>query len=330
MADAEEAGSPREREGALTNDGEIDKSRGESRGGESGSREPQSHEQSNDDGQLDVVAGSRHDDDGNDSDGDPKDEDYAGDTDAAGSDPEERPRPPKRRKREKGTEDAAGTTSSASEQASFTNSIDASTQGTGAASSVTSQESEEIPIRGFLTLKTFESNVLYCLTFSLESLSHAPETARGRHATRDGSRSGDSMDKQRSPPLESSFGRTGRHSTFTADDDALLVELKEERRLSWAETADHFPGRKKGTLQVRYCTKLKQGPERPQRATKDIKEKAGRRWWAGRSLSKNVDYMERPPCECSSVTTASCPFRAARCMTTEYCMCPLPTAVAPF
>jgi hypothetical protein len=76
------------------------------------------------------------------------------------------------------------------------------------------------------------------------------------------------MDKQRSPPLESSFGRTGRHSTFTADDDALLVELKEERRLSWAEIADHFPGRKKGILQVRYCTKLKQGPERPQRARK--------------------------------------------------------------
>jgi hypothetical protein len=47
-----------------------------------------------------------------------------------------------------------------------------------------------------------------------------------------------------------------------------LVELKEERRLSWAEIADHFPGRKKGTLQVRYCTKLKQGPERPQRARK--------------------------------------------------------------
>jgi hypothetical protein len=127
MTDTEKAGLPREREGVLTNDGEIDKSREKSRGGESGSREPQSHEQSNDDGQFNVVAGSRHDDDSNDSDGNPKDEDYAGDTDAADSDPEEWPRPPKRRKREKDTEGAASTTSSASEQAFFTNSIDAST-----------------------------------------------------------------------------------------------------------------------------------------------------------------------------------------------------------
>jgi len=204
----------------------------------------------------------------NDSDGDPKDEDYASDSDAAGTDTEERPRPPKRRKREKDKEDAAGTTSSASEQASFTTSIDVSSQAAGAASSVTSQESEEIPIRGFLTLKTFESQVLYCLTFSQELSSRAPEMARERYAPSDGSRSGDGIDRQRWPPREGSLGRTGRHSTFTADDDALLVELKEERRVSWAEIADRFPGRKKGTLQVRYCTKLKQSRDRPQQERK--------------------------------------------------------------
>lgn len=31
-------------------------------------------------------------------------------------------------------------------------------------------QSEEIPIRGFFTLKTFESKVLYSLTFSQEPL----------------------------------------------------------------------------------------------------------------------------------------------------------------
>lgn len=44
---------------------------------------------------------------------------------------------------------------------------------------------------------------------------------------------------------------------FTPNEDALLVELKEEKNLSWKQIADFFPGRTSGTLQVRYCTKLK-------------------------------------------------------------------------
>ena len=40
-------------------------------------------------------------------------------------------------------------------------------------------------------------------------------------------------------------------------DDALLVDLKETKDLSWKQIADFFPGRSSGTLQVRYCTKLK-------------------------------------------------------------------------
>ncbi|KAK4504542.1 hypothetical protein PRZ48_005458 [Zasmidium cellare] len=44
---------------------------------------------------------------------------------------------------------------------------------------------------------------------------------------------------------------------FTPDDDALLVELKETKNLTWKQIADFFPGRSSGTLQVRYCTKLK-------------------------------------------------------------------------
>lgn len=44
---------------------------------------------------------------------------------------------------------------------------------------------------------------------------------------------------------------------FTQDDDTLLVELKEGKHLSWRQIADFFPGRSSGTLQVRYCTKLK-------------------------------------------------------------------------
>ncbi|GAB7366242.1 hypothetical protein MBLNU230_g7799t1 [Neophaeotheca triangularis] len=44
---------------------------------------------------------------------------------------------------------------------------------------------------------------------------------------------------------------------FTPEDDALLIELKEGKNLTWKQIADFFPGRSSGTLQVRYCTKLK-------------------------------------------------------------------------
>ncbi|KAJ4292114.1 hypothetical protein N0V88_005741 [Collariella sp. IMI 366227] len=44
---------------------------------------------------------------------------------------------------------------------------------------------------------------------------------------------------------------------FTPEDDQLLVDLKENRNLTWKQIADFFPGRTSGTLQVRYCTKLK-------------------------------------------------------------------------
>ena len=44
---------------------------------------------------------------------------------------------------------------------------------------------------------------------------------------------------------------------FTPEDDQLLVDLKEKKNLAWKQIADFFPGRSSGTLQVRYCTKLK-------------------------------------------------------------------------
>lgn len=44
---------------------------------------------------------------------------------------------------------------------------------------------------------------------------------------------------------------------FTTEDDQLLIQLKEQKNLTWKQIADFFPGRSSGTLQVRYCTKLK-------------------------------------------------------------------------
>lgn len=59
------------------------------------------------------------------------------------------------------------------------------------------------------------------------------------------------------PPAMPSRGPKAR---FTADEDALLKKLKEDYtapKLSWKQIADFFPDRKSGTLQVRYCTKLR-------------------------------------------------------------------------
>lgn len=36
-----------------------------------------------------------------------------------------------------------------------------------------------------------------------------------------------------------------------------MIDLKENKSLTWKQIADFFPGRSSGTLQVRYCTKLK-------------------------------------------------------------------------
>ncbi|KAI5293461.1 hypothetical protein KEM52_005518, partial [Ascosphaera acerosa] len=44
---------------------------------------------------------------------------------------------------------------------------------------------------------------------------------------------------------------------FTPSEDSLLIDLKENKHLTWKQIADFFPGRTSGTLQVRYCTKLK-------------------------------------------------------------------------
>jgi hypothetical protein len=44
---------------------------------------------------------------------------------------------------------------------------------------------------------------------------------------------------------------------FTAEEDAKLIELKEMHSLTWNQIAEFFPVRTSGTLQVRYCTKLR-------------------------------------------------------------------------
>ncbi|KAF2194757.1 hypothetical protein K469DRAFT_132937 [Zopfia rhizophila CBS 207.26] len=91
----------------------------------------------------------------------------------------------------------------------------------------------EWPIQGFLRRKR---NGLYAMEFSLDHHHH-----------------------QLPPPVD--FVRQAQRlrprPRFTAEEDALLIELKEEQNLLWERIRKHFPGRTVGSLQVHYSTKLK-------------------------------------------------------------------------
>jgi hypothetical protein len=87
------------------------------------------------------------------------------------------------------------------------------------------------------------------LQFSWDSCEHATESPRSE-----------------SPVKKRNSAKRGATATaaITPDEDALVIKLKEVDKLRWHEIhekfTEAFPGRKRsvGTLQVRYCTKLKQ------------------------------------------------------------------------
>ncbi|KFY10988.1 hypothetical protein V491_07382 [Pseudogymnoascus sp. VKM F-3775] len=142
-------------------------------------------------------------------------------------------------------------------EASFAmaNSSEVSAPKTGATSSDSPLESHEIPIRGSLTLQTFQSGIVYCLKFSQEELPFPLDIEQAQDVISSAS-SGD-RDRERPHLREQVVSRPGRHSTYSEDDDELLIQLKEKDKLPWDEIAEYFPERTKGTLQVHYSTKLR-------------------------------------------------------------------------
>jgi len=88
------------------------------------------------------------------------------------------------------------------------------------------------PIQGFLQRK---ENGLYTIEFSLDYYHHQLPSPV-------------SSVKQSQKPRPK--------SRFTAEEDARLIDLK-KRNLPWEQIRRRFPGRTVGSLQVRYCTKLK-------------------------------------------------------------------------
>jgi hypothetical protein len=93
---------------------------------------------------------------------------------------------------------------------------------------------------------------------------HLPESARPSKMPRQGDVGESNMMSQGAPSVVGQPGMPppalkprGPKLKFTPEDDGLLVDLKENKSLTWKQIAEFFPGRSSGTLQVRYCTKLK-------------------------------------------------------------------------
>ena len=187
------------------------------------------------------------------------DEDYDSHSDASSKTAENSP-PPKRLRRAK---DSSTTYHHIERDSSCL--VELSNQDVATTPSTATPQSEEIPISGFLTLKTFKSKVIYCLSFSQELSPQLGGTSV--------SRSGDRRDSEQSPLQEQATSTHVRHSKFSPQDDKLLRRLKEDECLSWDEIAEQFPERSKGTLQVHYSTKLKRRSGTTQKAKKRWRSK---------------------------------------------------------
>ncbi|KAJ5178954.1 hypothetical protein N7492_002164 [Penicillium capsulatum] len=114
---------------------------------------------------------------------------------------------------------------------------------------------ETIPVRGFLTRQVLFSKIVYSVTFE-EQREHTCYNGLNRTPT-------NSEDKSIHPYIEAKRGSPKRpragilNRRSLSKDDQLLIELKEQQQLPWSKIAEHFPGRSKGSLQVRYSTRLK-------------------------------------------------------------------------
>jgi len=185
---------------------------------------------------------------------DSNDEDYCDMSDAAPSKVRGRPRSRKRVKRAKDIERNGIETRSIQ-------TLNVSCEAIAATrSSINMHESEEIPIRGSLILKTVGSRVVYCLTFSQEAFPVSGGTSQRQGIPRSVSNSSDRIDLERLSVQEGVISGPVKKSQFSTEEDDLLRQLKGEG-FSWDEIkarfSDRFHERSKGCLQVHYSTKLK-------------------------------------------------------------------------
>ena len=145
------------------------------------------------------------------------------------------------------------------------------------------RDTETIAVSGFLTRQIFLSRVVYSFTFEEQrEQSCSNEWTKGPRAS-DKEVHEESSKKSKARKPKANNASTG--AQVLSEDDRRLIELKEKRDMSWNQIAQHFPGRSKGALQVRYCTRLKNRTEGGSGHTRSTQKRS-----AARRKSSRTSY----------------------------------------
>ncbi|KAJ5461056.1 uncharacterized protein N7458_002608 [Penicillium daleae] len=131
-------------------------------------------------------------------------------------------------------------------------------------SSTQHYESRDIVGRAILTIETQGSEPTFFFTLvpdNVPSISYVAAHSPPHNSEKAGGVLKPSMSVNRS--TRATRGKSKRR-TYSTDENNLLVKLREERKLTWKEITDYFPGRASSALQVHYSTKLK--PRRAKRS----------------------------------------------------------------
>jgi hypothetical protein len=128
----------------------------------------------------------------------------------------------------------------------------------------TTAEYREWPMHGFFKRTTIGNEIRYSMDFSLEQLQGLCALACPRHATPPNSDRDSSAGPANIPKVSTRVKKTrsappsrSKRTPFTSKENAMLVDLKENKSWPWKRIEPKFPQRTLNSLQVHYCTKLK-------------------------------------------------------------------------
>jgi hypothetical protein len=118
-------------------------------------------------------------------------------------------------------------------------------------------------MNGFFKRTTIGNETRYSMDFSLEQLQGLCALACPQHATLPNS-DRDSVGPANLPKVSTRVKKTrsappsrSKRTPFTSKENAMLVDLKENKGWPWKRIEPKFPQRTLNSLQVHYCTKLK-------------------------------------------------------------------------
>jgi hypothetical protein len=128
----------------------------------------------------------------------------------------------------------------------------------------TTTEYREWPMHGFFKRTTIGNEIRYSMDFSLEQLQGFCAIVCPLHTMSPNSDRDSSVRWANRPRVSTRVKKTqsappsrNKRTPFTLKEDALLVDLKENKGWRWTQIKQEFPQRTLNSLQVHYCTKLK-------------------------------------------------------------------------